>query len=78
MKWLKELRENGIAAEIYPDNSKMKKQITYANNKKIAFVALVGENELETNSITVKNMETGDKNSYSITELIKFFNQTRF
>lgn len=78
MKWLKELRTHGIPSEIYPDNSKMKKQMTYANNKNIPFVALVGENELANNSITLKNMETGDQNSYTIKELINFFNATRF
>ncbi|MFB0997742.1 MAG: His/Gly/Thr/Pro-type tRNA ligase C-terminal domain-containing protein, partial [Flavobacteriales bacterium] len=75
---LKELRAHGIPSEIYPDNSKMKKQMTYANNKNIPFVALVGENELANNSITLKNMETGDQNSYTIKELVIFFNATRF
>jgi histidyl-tRNA synthetase len=78
MQWLKELRDHGIPAEIYPDNSKMKKQMTYANNKNIPFVALVGENELKSNSITVKNMETGDQSNYTIKELVNFFNETRF
>jgi histidyl-tRNA synthetase len=78
MKWLKELRENDIPAEIYPDKAKMKKQMTYANNKNIPFVALVGENELKSNSITVKNMETGDQSNYTIKELVDFFNATRF
>ena len=78
MKWLKELRENDIPAEIYSDTAKMKKQMTYANNKNIPFVALVGENELANDSITVKNMETGDQNNYTIKELVAFFNATRF
>ena len=71
-KWLKQLRNSGIAAELYPDNSKLKKQMTYANNKNIPFVALVGEDEIERNEIMVKNMETGEQVSYSIESLINF------
>ncbi|MDB4088068.1 histidine--tRNA ligase [Flavobacteriales bacterium] len=77
-KWLKELRENDIPSEIYPSNAKLKKQMTYANNKNIPFVALVGENEMKSNTILVKNMETGDQNNYTIKELVNFFNATRF
>ena len=78
MKWLKELRDHNVPSEMYPDSSKLKKQMTYANNKNIPFVALVGENELANNSITVKNMETGDQNNYTIKELVNFFTATKF
>ena len=76
--WLKMLRDNGISSELYPDNSKLKKQMTYANNKKIPFVALVGENEMNSQEILVKNMETGEQKVYSIVQLIKFFNTSEF
>jgi histidyl-tRNA synthetase len=76
--WLKMLRDNGIASELYPDGHKLKKQMNYANNKNIPFVALVGEDEMKNQDILVKNMETGEQNTYSIVELVKFFNQSDF
>ena len=76
--WLKMLRDNGIASELYPDGYKLKKQMNYANNKNIPFVALVGEDEMKNQEILVKNMETGEQNTYSIVELVKFFNQSDF
>ena len=68
---IKELRKNGIKAEIYPDSAKMKKQMTYANNKNIAFVALVGENEMKEQKITLKNMKIGEQSLLTIDELLK-------
>lgn len=54
-------RENGIRTEIYPDSSKMKKQMGYANAKQIPYVVLAGENEMEQGKITLKNMITGEQ-----------------
>ena len=54
-------RENGIRTEIYPDTSKMKKQMSYANAKQIPYVVLAGENEMEQGKITLKNMITGEQ-----------------
>jgi histidyl-tRNA synthetase len=59
LKLLKSLRQAGISAEIYPDSLKMKKQLSYANSRKIPFVALVGETEAGEGSVTIKNMATG-------------------
>ena len=56
---LSDLRKSGIRAELYPDAAKMKKQMKYANDKQIPFVAVVGEDEMASNSVTLKNMETG-------------------
>jgi histidyl-tRNA synthetase len=68
---LGKLREAGIASEIYPDTGvKMKKQMTYADNKKIPYVALVGSEEMKQNKITLKNMSSGEQKSVSVTELI--------
>ena len=60
----------GIRAEIFPDASKMKKQMGYANSKVIPFVALVGENEMSEGKVTLKNMETGEQKLVSPEELI--------
>ena len=56
-----EVRKAGINAELYPDADKFKKQMTYANNKKIPFVVIVGTDEMISNMITLKNMNTGEQ-----------------
>ncbi|WP_321318620.1 histidine--tRNA ligase [Labilibaculum sp.] len=68
---LAKLRANGINAEIYPDSSKMKKQMTYANNKSIPFVILVGESEVEEGVVSLKNMESGDQEKLTPDQLIE-------
>ena len=67
---LKTLRENGINAEIYPDASKMKKQMTYADKKGIPYVALVGENEMKSGIVSLKNMTSGEQENFTTEELI--------
>jgi histidyl-tRNA synthetase len=56
-----QLRENNINAEVYPDAAKMKKQMSYADTKKIPFVALIGSEEISKNIITVKDMMSGEQ-----------------
>ncbi len=68
---LQKLRENGINSEIYPESVKMKKQMTYANNKNIPFVILVGENEMEKGVLNVKNMQSGDQSEMKFEELLQ-------
>ena len=58
-KAIQDLRANGIVSELYPDASKLKKQITYANKCNIPFVVLVGDKEMGSNSFTLKDMSTG-------------------
>jgi histidyl-tRNA synthetase len=65
------VREAGIRAEIYPDNAKMKKQMGYANDKQIPYVAIVGENEMNEGKFMLKNMTTGEQNLVSAEELIQ-------
>ncbi len=55
------LRANGIACELYPDASKMKKQMQYANERKIPFVAIAGSDEIAQNKVMLKCMETGEQ-----------------
>ncbi len=71
LKLLKQVRDAGIAAEIYLDAVKMAKQFKYADAKKIPFVAIVGENERNTNTITLKNMQSGEQESLSFADLLK-------
>ena len=68
--FVKAMRQAGIAAEIYPDAAKMKKQMSYADNRAIPFVAIVGEQELAENKLTLKNMQTGQQSLLTIDEAI--------
>ncbi len=69
---LNTLRTAGICAEIYPDMVKMKKQMSYANAKKIPFVVLVGDEEMSQNKLTLKSMDTGEQVLFTKEELLKF------
>lgn len=71
MKMLKELRNAGVAAEIYPDSAKMKKQMGYADALAIPFVAIVGETEMEQNKMMLKNMTSGEQSLVSVEEAIE-------
>lgn len=73
MKLLGELRRSGISAELYPDSVKMKKQMQYADNRNIPFVALIGENEARQGTVTVKNMKTGTQETVRQEELAGYF-----
>lgn len=68
---LAKARKAGIRAEIYPDSSKMKKQMGYANSKNIPYVAIIGEDEMAKSSIMLKDMEKGDQLAVTINELIE-------
>jgi histidyl-tRNA synthetase len=77
MNVLAGVRAAGIRAEIFPDSSKMKKQMSYANAKQIAFVAMAGENEMKENKITIKNMETGEQILVPISDFMDVFSEQR-
>jgi histidyl-tRNA synthetase len=68
---LRKLREEGIAAELYPDDAKMKKQMGYANSRGIPYVALVGEQELRDGLITLKEMESGRQEQLTTEQLVE-------
>lgn len=68
--WAKKLRKNGISTEVYPDKAKLQKQMKYANDKNIPFVAMVGERELEEDKLMLKNMASGEQELLSIEGLI--------
>lgn len=69
MKLVKSLRAAGIAAEVYPDSAKMKKQIGYANALGVPFFAIIGESELADGTVTVKNMSTGEQQTVPAAEV---------
>ncbi len=68
---LARLRAAGVSAEIYPDSSKMKKQMAYANAKEVPFVAIVGENEMAEGKVMLKNMATGEQSLLTVDELVE-------
>jgi len=68
---LSQLRSKGISTEIYPDAAKMKKQMTYADNNKAHYVAIIGGNEIAENKITLKNMLSGEQEMITLGEVIE-------
>ncbi|TKG91009.1 histidine--tRNA ligase [Puteibacter caeruleilacunae] len=72
---LAELRKNGIYSEIFPDSVKMKKQMNYANKKNIPFVILAGDNEIQENKVTLKDMNSGEQQLVDVVELIKILSK---
>lgn len=71
MKMIKTLRAAGISAEIYPEQSKMKKQMGYADALSIPYVAIVGETELAEGKLTLKNMSTGEQQLVTLEQAIQ-------
>lgn len=70
LRYVKQLRAAGISAELYPESTKMKKQMGYANDNHIPFVAIIGESELADGTITLKCMATGEQETVTIEGVI--------
>ena len=70
LRILSVLRSHNIQAEIYPETVKMKKQLQYAHKRHIPFVAIIGERELETQMVTLKDMQVGTQQLYSLEQLV--------
>lgn len=68
---LKKIRDLGIIAEIYPEAAKLKKQFKYADDKNAQYTVVIGESELATNSLTVKDMTSGEQETISVEEFYK-------
>lgn len=66
------LRNNGISAEYYPDKVKFDKQMKYADKRNIPFVGIIGESEMNENVLKLKNMQSGEQQTLSITEALEF------
>lgn len=71
MPLVKEVRNAGIPAEIYPTPAKMKKQLGYADSKNIKYVAIVGSDEMEQTKVTLKDMETGEQEMLAVSDVIE-------
>jgi histidyl-tRNA synthetase len=70
LKLLKELRIAGISSELYPEEAKIKKQFTYADKKEIPFVVILGDNEIDKNVVSLKNLQTGLQETMNLETLI--------
>ena len=73
-KAIQSLRSYGIVAELYPDSLKLKKQITYANKRNILYIVLVGNQEMNSNTFTLKNMLDRSQKTLDLEALISQFN----
>ncbi len=72
MKLVHLLRQKGLDCELYPSQAKLQKQLKYANDRNAKFVAMIGEEELNNNTILLKNMVSGEQNHLTEKELIDF------
>jgi histidyl-tRNA synthetase len=77
MKMMKEMRNAGVAVEVYPDASKMKKQMAYANTAGVPFVAMVGESEMAEGKMALKNMESGEQLTVTAAEAVEIVKRNR-
>ncbi|MDD2635846.1 MAG: histidine--tRNA ligase [Bacteroidales bacterium] len=73
-----EIRKSGYSCEIYPQKAKIDKQFKYANNKNIQFVIIIGAQELENNTLTIKDMSSGDQTSIKSSEIIDYLEKVYF
>ena len=71
LSWAKTLREKGFSVEVYPEPTKMKKQMGYADAKKIPYVAIVGGDEMAAGKVMLKNMTTGEQQLVTLEELVQ-------
>lgn len=68
-----EFRAKGISCEVYPDQSKLKKQFEYAEKNKIPFFIIAGESEVQAKTVNLKNLETGEQTTLPLSEAAGFF-----
>jgi histidyl-tRNA synthetase len=75
LKIIDQLRSLGVSSELYPDATKLKKQMSYADAKKIPYILIAGEDEIKNNNITIKNMSTGEQKTMPVKDLELFVNE---
>lgn len=72
MKTVKDLRKQGVSCEVYPKSAKMNKQMKYANERGVRFVALVGKNEISNGVVRIKNMDSGNQEDIKPDQLAEY------
>jgi len=70
MKVTQSLRNAGYAAEVYPDTAKLKKQLEYADKKMIPFAIVIGEDEMKSGLLSVKNLKTGEQHKQTLEQFL--------
>jgi histidyl-tRNA synthetase len=70
---VQQLRNANVATELYPDKAKMEKQMKYANAKGIPYVVVIGDNEMQSGKLAVKDMRSGTQEEKTFAELLAFF-----
>ena len=63
-----ELRKKGISAELYPEAGKMKKFFTYSEKRGVKNLVFVGDKEIQNNTVTIKNQQTGEQRELPLSE----------
>jgi histidyl-tRNA synthetase len=71
LKLIADTRNAGIASELYPDQTKLNKQMAYADSKAIPYVAIIGEQEINENLITLKNLSNGEQQKVTLAKMIE-------
>ena len=72
-QYVAQLRKNGVSCEMYPTETKLKKQLSYADNKNITNVVLIGSEELKQKVFVLKDMKKGTQTTHSLTDMIRLF-----
>ncbi|NNM95403.1 MAG: histidine--tRNA ligase, partial [Bacteroidia bacterium] len=75
LEWIGHLRKAGISTELYPDDAKFKKQMNYADAKKIAYVVFAGEVELNKGVVKIRNMASGVENEIALNKMVEYFSK---
>jgi len=70
---MKRLRASGITCELYPEEVKLKKQFEYAQRRGVRKVAIIGEQEMNNNQVTWKNLETGEQQTVDMQDFLNMF-----
>jgi histidyl-tRNA synthetase len=72
LKISEQLRSYGVSTELFPDAVKLKKQMSYADAKKIPYIIMAGEDEIKNNEITIKIMSSGEQKKIALNDLVPF------
>lgn len=76
LKIIAAIRRMDVNAELYPDNVRLKKQMSYADAKKIPFIVMAGDEEIKNDSLIVRNMSTGEQFTVKLNELESFVTES--
>lgn len=71
LKLVRDLQKQGVRAELFPDSAKMKKQMNYANNNAIPWVAMIGSDEMEAGTVSLKNMASGEQETVAAGKVLE-------